>query len=70
MDPEKYQPAAKQKKKNRNSKEPDEFILVKNYKFKYDNGKEYFFVKWQGYSDNDNTWEPIENLDNCPAGIR
>ncbi len=25
-------------------------------------GQEYFFVKWKGYSDNENTWEPKRNL--------
>ncbi|KAF9429299.1 Eukaryotic translation initiation factor 2 subunit 3 [Entomortierella beljakovae] len=24
-----------------------------------------FFVKWVGYSDEHNTWEPMENLENC-----
>lgn len=28
------------------------------------NGKEYFLVKWEGYSPDENTWEPIENLEN------
>ena len=25
-------------------------------------GQTYYFVKWMGYPDSDNTWEPIQSL--------
>lgn len=68
MDPEDDAPAAKKQKKSK--KHPEEYIIEKIKEFKFENGKMYFFVKWKGYSEKDNTWEPIQNLDNCPAVIR
>jgi len=29
-----------------------------------------FLLKWRGYPDSDNTWEPEEQLDNCPLVLR
>ncbi|XP_035450340.1 histone-lysine N-methyltransferase Su(var)3-9 isoform X1 [Spodoptera frugiperda] len=58
------------KKQKKNSQEPQEYIIEKILDFKYESGKEYFHIKWKGWPDSENTWEPIEHLDNCPGVLR
>ncbi|XP_075975624.1 suppressor of variegation 3-9 [Anticarsia gemmatalis] len=65
FEPDVAPPASKKQK--RSKQETDEFIIEKILDYKYTGGKEYFFIKWKGWNDSENTWEPIENLDNCPA---
>ena len=43
-----------------------ERIIGKRHK----HGKTEWLVKWKGYGDTENTWEPDENLTNCEELIR
>ncbi|XP_063826768.1 histone-lysine N-methyltransferase SUV39H2-like isoform X1 [Ostrinia nubilalis] len=59
-------PAAKKQKKNK-KRETEEYIIEKILDFKFYEGKPFFYIKWKGWSNSANTWEPLEHLDNCPS---
>lgn len=46
------------------SEESEEFDVEKIVGKRVKNNQTEYLIKWLGYSDSYNTWEPLDNLDN------
>lgn len=46
-------------------KNGDEYSVERIQKINEINGKPHFFVKWKGYAEKNNTWEPLLHLRDC-----
>lgn len=49
---------------------PDFYTVEKILNKRIINGKPQYYVKWEGYQESDNTWEPLVNLESVKHLVR
>lgn len=57
--------ANKSPKSTKTNAQIQEYTVEKILKINEIDEKPFFYVKWKGYKECDNTWEPLKNLDDC-----
>lgn len=67
--PNKKEKEVKDSSSSAGEEEEEEYSVEKVIDKRIVKGKTEYFLKWKGYSDSENTWEPVENLD-CPELIQ
>ena len=48
----------------------EEYVVEKIVDKRPRNGRQEYLLKWKGYSSAENTWEPKENVTDCPELLK
>lgn len=57
-------------RKDEDGAEQEEYVVEKILRRRRQGGQYRYFIKWKGYPDEDNSWEPATNLSNCPKLLK